>query len=40
MKLFMLLILMSVFVWHSYPLPRRQARQRSQTVRDFFHFDA
>jgi hypothetical protein len=40
MKLFMLLILMSVFVWHSYPLPRRHAQQRSRAVREIFHFDA
>lgn len=40
MKLFMLLMLMSVFVWYSYPLPSRQAQQRSQARRDSFRFDA
>jgi len=40
MKLFVLLMLMSVFVWYSYPLPRREARQRSQGPRESFPFDA
>jgi hypothetical protein len=40
MKLFVLLTLMSVFVWYSYPLPRRETQQRSQTPRESFHFDA
>jgi len=35
MKLLMLLTLMSVFVWFSYPpLRRRQAKQRSAPPRD------
>jgi hypothetical protein len=34
MKLFMLLTLMSVFVWFSYPPLRRAAKQRSAPPRD------
>jgi hypothetical protein len=34
MKLFMLLMLMSIFVWFSYPPLRREAKQRSPVRRD------
>jgi len=40
MKLFMLLMLMSVFVWFSYPPARREAKQRSTARRDSVRFDA
>jgi hypothetical protein len=38
MKLFMLLTLMSVFVWFSYPPMRREAKQRSRASRDLLPF--
>lgn len=38
MKLFMLLTLMSVFVWFSFPPMRREAKQRSQAPRDSLPF--
>lgn len=34
MKLFMLLTLMSVFVWFSFPPIRREAKQRNPARRD------
>jgi preprotein translocase subunit YajC len=38
MKLFMLLTLMSVFVWFSYIPMRREAKQRSRAWRDSLPF--
>lgn len=38
MKMFMLLTLMSVFVWLSYAPVRREAKQRSRAGRDSLPF--
>ncbi len=38
MKLLMLLTLMSVFVWFSYPRMRREVKHRSQAPRDSLPF--
>ncbi|MGH6671576.1 MAG: hypothetical protein ACRECV_06310 [Xanthobacteraceae bacterium] len=40
MKLFILLTLMSVFVWFSFPPVRRRAKQRSPVRHDPTRFDA
>jgi hypothetical protein len=40
MKLYMLLLLMSVFVAFSYPPMREEAKQRSAARRDSHEFDA